>query len=91
MSARDTLAALAVSPELLAWIEDARQRKVTPEEIAAQRRSYVAAQMAIGSDADEAEYRTALAAGDEATLARLNAEAEARQQRALQTMQEMGL
>ena len=51
-----------------------------------QRRSYVAAEAALGSDADEASYRDALARGDKAEIARLDAEAEARRQRAIDLM-----
>ncbi|WKV16974.1 hypothetical protein [Microcystis phage MJing1] len=71
------------SPELLALLEQARSHRMTPDEIRAQRRSYVAGEMAMGSDADEAAYRAALAAGDAAEVARLNAEAEARRRAAL--------
>lgn len=48
----------------------------------AQRRSYVLGEIGMGSDKDEAAYRTALEAGDHATLVRLTAEAEARMGRA---------
>lgn len=44
----------------------------------AQRRSYMLGEAALGSDADEAAYAEAVAAGDKATMARLDAEAEAR-------------
>ncbi len=52
-------------------------------EIHAQRRSYVAAEMAIGSDSDEAAYRAALDAGDHAKITQLQEEGEARWKLAL--------
>jgi hypothetical protein len=82
-----TITGPATSPELLALLERARSLPPpTPEEIAAQRRSYVAAEAAMGTDADEAAYSVALDTGDTATLARLDAEADARHARALAQM-----
>lgn len=52
----------------------AAQHRMTPEEIAAQRRSFARAEAGFGGDKDEAAYREALAAGDKAALARLEAE-----------------
>jgi hypothetical protein len=75
-----------MSPELTALIKRARQHRATPAERRAQRRSWIAAEMAAGSDADEAEYREALAAGDRVKLARLDAEADARRAQALAMM-----
>lgn len=53
--------------ELMAKVK-ARWAAMTPAEqeaeLAAQRASYVRAEMAFGSDADEAEYRRRLFAGD---------------------------
>ena len=73
-----------------AWFE-----KATPEEKVQmwriQRRSYVAAEMAIGDDADEAAYRAAHAAGDEAKMAELRAEGQARSEQAMKYMEENGL
>lgn len=43
--------------------------------LAEQRRSWVRGEVALGSDRDEAAYRKALAAGDQATLQRLKDEA----------------
>lgn len=81
----------AASPDLAALLEAARGHVMTPEERRAQRRSMVAAEAAFGSDADEAAYRDALARGDAAEAARLNAEAEARRQQALAIMDRMGI
>jgi hypothetical protein len=75
-----------MSPELTALVERARQHRATPAERRAQRRDWIAAEMATGSDADEAEYREALAAGDRVKLARLDAEADARRAQALAMM-----
>lgn len=44
----------------------------------AQRLSFMRAEASFGSDADEAAYRRAIAHGDEAEIARLEAEASAR-------------
>ena len=79
------------SPELLALLKRAAAHEMTPDEMRAQRRSVVAAEMAMGSDADEAAYHLAWERGDEAEMARLQAEGEARRQRALATMERMGL
>ncbi len=57
-------------------------------EIKAQRCSWVRGEMGMGSDRDEAEYASALARGDTETLARLDAEAEARRARADKIMEE---
>lgn len=53
-----------------------------PEQARAARRGYVLAEAAMGSDADEAAWRAASNADDQATIDRLNAEGEARRQRA---------
>lgn len=67
------------SPELLALMERARSLPPpSPADRRAQRRSYVVAEMGMGTDEDEAAYRTALAADDTATIVRLDAEAHAR-------------
>lgn len=63
-------------------------RFATDAELRAQRRSYVAGEAALGSDADEAAYRSALDRGDKAEIARLDAEAEKRRQRAIKWMDE---
>ena len=56
--------------------------RMSPEDqekmLAAQRRSYVRAEMGFGSDADEAAMAAAIRAGDSAEIARLEAEADAR-------------
>ena len=86
------IAAPATDPELLQLLERAaRMPPPTPEQIAASRRSWVIAETAIGSDADEAAYREAFDAGDTARMARLDAEGQARGERAAQIMREMGL
>ncbi|MCU0909768.1 MAG: hypothetical protein MUE98_00040 [Rhodobacteraceae bacterium] len=46
--------------------------------IAAQKVNYAVSEAAWGSDADEAAYRAAYEAGDEAEMARLEAESQAR-------------
>ena len=51
---------------------------MTRAEVEAQRRSFVRAEIGLGSDADEIAYRSALASGDQEALAKLNKEAEAR-------------
>jgi hypothetical protein len=56
-----------------------------------QRRSWIAAEMAIGDDIDEAAYRAAHEAGDAAELARLQAEGEVRRQAAFKYMDEHGI
>lgn len=63
----------------------------TPEQIAAQRRSWVVGEMGMGSDADEAEYASACAAGDAEWIARCDAKAQARMVRARQILKDMGL
>lgn len=71
-------------PELQRLIREsiARVNAMTPEErmlmIAEQRKSFVRGQIGMGSDADEAAYAAALEAGDTETLARLDAESQAR-------------
>lgn len=69
--------------ELKKLLEEAVKRPATAEELRQQRRSYVASEMAWGSDADEAAYRAALERGDKEKIAQLEAEAEERKQRAL--------
>lgn len=59
-------------------IEQAKARPMTQAEMREQRRNYVRAEMGFGSDADEAAYAAALAAGDEEALARLKREADER-------------
>jgi hypothetical protein len=75
-----------MSRELTALVERARQHRATPAERRAQRRDWIAAEMAAGSDTDEAGYCAALAAGDRVKLARLDAEADARRAQALAMM-----
>lgn len=59
-----------------------RVRNMTPEQRAEmyrlQRRSFMRAEASFGTDEDEAAYSRAVAYGDEATIARLEAEASAR-------------
>jgi hypothetical protein len=68
---------------------------LTPEQQAAQRRaqrrSYVIAEMGLGSDADQAAYAAAHHAGDWDTVARLQREAESRRCRAAEMYDRMGL
>lgn len=67
---------------------------MTPEQreamFRAQRRSYVIGEIGMGSDGDEIAYRAAVAAGDQETVKRIDAEAAERMARAERTMQEMG-
>lgn len=56
-----------------------------------QRLSYVSAEMAFGSDADERAMACAIQTEDHETIARLSAEAEDRRQAAIRYMQEHGL
>lgn len=65
-------------PTLAALLERARGHKMTPAEIDAQRRSWVRAEAGFGSDADEAAYHAAVAAGDKKEITWLDAEAEER-------------
>ncbi len=69
--------------------------RLTPEQQAAhqrqQKRSYVVSEMALGSDADEAEWAAAYRAGDEDAVARLNAAAEARRRHAEALLDKIGL
>jgi hypothetical protein len=73
-----------MTPELQRAIDHAKARvdAMTPAERAAmyeaQRRSFVRAEASFGCDADEAAYRCAVAQGDGAKIARLEAEASAR-------------
>lgn len=62
------------SPELTALLEKAARHVMTPEEIRAQRRSFVVAEAGFGSDADEAAYRAAYDAGDKTEIERLDFE-----------------
>lgn len=59
-----------------------RAKAMTPTEreamYRAQRRSFMRAEASFGSDADETAYSRAIAHGDEAEIARLEAEASAR-------------
>lgn len=73
-------------PELTALLRN--MRPATKAELRAQRRSWVAAEAAFGSDTDEAAYRAAVEHEDKAEIARLDAEAEARRQQALKRMDE---
>jgi len=56
-----------------------------------QRRSFLRAEAALGSDVDEAEYRSAIARGDQKRLAELDAEAQERVKRVEEIMKEQGL
>ena len=75
-------------PELDALLKRAIERGVTEEELRAQRRSYVSGEAAMGGDADEAAYRSAIERGDKDEIARLDVEAEMHRQRALKWMDE---
>lgn len=71
------------TPDLAALIERAKQLPHrTSEQARAARRSYVLAEAAMGSDADEAAWRSAFFADDQAAIDRLHAEGEARRRRA---------
>lgn len=76
------VAALAIelgrTPTLAELLPLATKHNMSPEELRAQRDSYVRAEMGFGSDADEAAYRAALFAGDKAELDRLEAASQAR-------------
>lgn len=62
-------------PKLDALLKQAKaHRPMTPEEIEAQRQSWVRGEMGMGSDADEAAYRAALESEDTETLKRLDLE-----------------
>ncbi len=56
-----------------------------------QRRSWVLAEAAFGSDADEAAYRRALDSGDRIELERLDREADQRRERAAAYLDREGL
>ena len=82
---------MARCPTLSALLDRARATApMTPEQIRAQRRSYVAAEAAFGSDADEAAYAAAALCGDVDTMRRMDAEAEARCQQALGILDAVG-
>lgn len=72
----------------------ARVAAMTPleraEMLRAQRESMVVGEAGFGSDADEAEYRAALAADDKPTLARLDQEAKIRMDNARKFLRETG-
>lgn len=73
----------AIDPALADLIERARHMTHrTPEQAQAARRAYVLAEMAIGDDAEELAWRAAFRSDDQATIDLLNAEGEARRQRA---------
>ncbi len=46
-----------IDPTLAELLDAARRHVMTPEEIEAQRQSWVRGEMAIGTDADEERYR----------------------------------
>ena len=66
----------------------ARAHKMTKAEYARQRRGWILAEAAMGSDADERAYRKALFTNDEEELARLKAEQEVRRERAAKILDE---
>lgn len=68
--------------DLIAALKRIAGRKMTPEEMAVQRRDYVISEMGWGSDKDEAAYSAALASGDKEALRQLEVEAEERMARA---------
>lgn len=76
------VSALAVelgrAPVLAELLSLAAKHRMTEAEIAAQRDSFVRAEMGFGSDADEAAFRAALEAGDTEALSRLEAASQAR-------------
>jgi uncharacterized protein len=73
-----------LDPELQDLLKRAAAKfdAMTPEQrremMAAQRRSWAPDEAGMGSDADEAAYAAALRAGDTETVARLEAESQAR-------------
>ncbi len=69
-------------PDLEALLAEAKKHPPTEEQLQAQRLSFVRAEAGFGSDRDEAEYRAAVLAKDEAILQRLDAEAAGRVARA---------
>lgn len=74
-------ATLGREPDLNELLTLARAHRMTAEETAAQRASFVLAEVGFGTDADELAYRRAVEHGDGAEIARLDAEAEARMER----------
>jgi len=58
-------------------LEAARNHEMTEEELKAQRESWVRGEMAIGSDADEIEYRAHIIEGSDTNMLVSNYEAEA--------------
>lgn len=82
---------------LSALIEKAVEKfnKMSPEQkeemLREQRRSFVRAEAAFGSDQDEAEYAAALQAGDREKMKQLDAEAQERVRAAEKIMKERGL
>lgn len=68
-------ATLGRDPDLNEMLELARTHRMTVEETQAQRKSFVVAEMAFGTDADELAYRRAVENGDGAEIARLDAAA----------------
>lgn len=72
-------------PELARLLQKAAAHKMSKREIEAQCQSWIAGEIGMGSDADEAAYAVALVRGDTAEIARLDAEAEARVKRILNT------
>lgn len=64
---------------------------MTVEEAKAQRKGYVLAEAAFGSDRDEANYRRALELEDKEELLRLDREASERVKRAERYLSEQGI
>ena len=83
----DFLSAASSGPEAHRRLSREAVRVVLPDS-KAQRRSWLLAEAAFGSDADEAAYRRALEAGDTAEIERLDAEAQERVERARRWLEE---
>lgn len=71
-------AQLGRAPVLDELLPLATKHRMSPEELRAQRDSFVRAEMGFGSDADEAAYGVALLSGDKDEIARHEAAARAR-------------
>lgn len=74
---------------LAALLKRAASRRMTASEIAAQRRDWALAEMAFGSDQDEAAYADAVQRNDVAEVLRLERESDARRATAEQFSDEI--
>lgn len=69
---------LGRAPTLEELLPMAAKHRMSPEELRAQRDSFVRAEFGFGTDADEAAYGVALLSGDKDEIARHEAAAQAR-------------